>query len=199
MAFNVTVNGAQSGVANLLALINTSNATTITNAQVAFAAPVTLTGGEIDVAGRNTTVLVTSVPNQGFIDEGFFNDGIPVKYRRTAVTEGVSSTVGEFNITGATTWDQLKTSVASANNMVQGDILINLQGASAGSALIYDTYPPVGGGEGNFIAAAATAVADSYVYHQDAAMIIQLNYAATDTPLETVITVTDLDGFIAVV
>ena len=198
MAFNVTVNGAQSGAANLLALINTSNATTITNAQVAFAAPVTLTYGQIDVYGRNTTVVVTSVQNQGFIDEGTYDAGIPVKYRRTAVTEGVSSQVSDFTITGATTWDQLKTSVASANNMVQGDILINLQGASAGSALIYDTYPPVGGGEGNFIAAAATAVADSYVYHQDAALIIQLNHAATDTPLHNVITVTDLDGFIAV-
>ena len=199
MAFNVTVNGAQSGVANLLALINTSNATTITNAQVAFAAPVTLTGGEIDVAGRNTTVLVTSVPNQGFIDEGFFNDGIPVKYRRTAVTEGVSSQVGEFNITAATTWDQLKTSVASANNLVQADVLIDMQGASAGSALIYDTYPPAGGGEGNFIDTNVTAVSDSYVYNQNSTMGITLNYAATDTPLETVITVTDLDGFIAVV
>ena len=199
MYFNVTVNGAQSGSANLLALINTSNATTITNAQVAFAAPVILTGGQIDVYGRNTTVVVTSVQNQGFIDEGTYDAGIPVKYRRTSVTEGVSSQVSDFTITGATTWDQLKTSVASANNMVQGDILINLQGASAGSALIYDTYPPVGGGEGNFIAAAATAVADSYVYHQDAALIIQLNYAATDTPLHTVITATDLDGFVAVV
>ena len=198
MYFNVTVNGAQSGSANLLALINTSNATTISNAQVAFAAPVILTGGQIDVAGRNTTVLVTSVPNKGFIDEGTYDAGIPVKYRRTAVTEGVSSQVSDFTITGATTWDQLKTSVASANNLVQGDILINLQDASAGTALIYDTYPPVGGGEGNFIAAAVLAVNDSYVYHQDSFMSIQLNYAATDTPLETVITVTDLDGFIAV-
>lgn len=199
MAFNVTVNGAQSGVANLLALINTSNATTITNAQVAFAAPVILTGGQIDVAGRNTTVLVTSVQNQGFIDEGFFNEGIPVKYRRTSVTEGVSSTVAEFNITGATTWDHLKTSVATANNMVQADVLIDLQGTYAGHALIYDTYPPAGGGEGNTQAANVTAVNDSYVYHQNAAMSIQLNYAATDTPLHNVITVTDLDGFIAVV
>ena len=199
MAFNVTVNGAQSGVANLLALINTSNATTITNAQVAFAAPVILTGGEIDVAGRNTTVLVTSVPNQGFIDEGFFNDGIPVKYRRTAVLEGVSSTVGEFNITGATTWDQLKTSVASANNLVQADVLIDMQGASAGSALIYDTYPPAGGGEGNRDVATVSAVNGSYVYHQVGGMSIILNYAATDTPLHTVITTTDLDGFVAVV
>ena len=199
MAFNVTVNGSQSGVANLLALINTSNATTITNAQVAFAAPVILTGGEIDIAGRNTTVLVTSVPNQGFIDEGFFDDGIPVKYRRTAVTEGVSSTVGDFTITGATTWDQLKTSVASANNMVQADILIGLQATEPGSALIYDTYPPAGGGEGNTQAATVVAVNDSYVYHQLAGMAITLNYAATDTPLHNVITVTDLDGFIAVV
>ena len=199
MYFNVTVNGAQSGSANLLALINTSNATTITNAQVAFAAPVILTGGQIDVYGRNTTVVVTSVQNQGFIDEGTYDAGIPVKYRRTTVFEGVSSTVGQFNITGATTWDQLKTSVASANNLVQADVLIDMQGASAGSALIYDTYPPAGGGEGNWIDTNVTAVSDSYVYNQNSSMGITLNYAATDTPLETVITVTDLDGFIAVV
>ena len=199
MAFNVTVNGAQSGFANLLALINTSNASTITNAQVAFAPPIEVTGALIDAAGRNTTVVVTSVQNQGFIDEGFFNDGIPVKYRRTAVTEGVSSTVNEFNITAATTWDQLKTSVASANNLVQADVSISMQGPEAGSALIYDTYPPAGGGEGNSQAAIVTAENHSYVYHQSISLGIQLNYAATDTPLHNVITVTDLDGFIAVV
>ena len=40
---------------------------------------------------------------------------------------------------------------------------------------------------------------DSYVYHQDGFLGIQLNYAATDTPLHNVITATDLDGFTAVV
>ena len=199
MAFDKTVNGASSGFANLLSLINSSNATTITNAQVAFAPPIELTGGQIDVAGRNTTVVVTSVQNQGFIDVDPFNDGVTVKYRRTSVAEGVSSIVGDFSITAATTWDQLKTSVAAANNMVQGDIVISLQGAAAGSALIYDTYPPAGGGEGNFINANVAAVGDSYVYHQHATMSITLNYEATDTPLHTVITTTDLDCFIAVV
>lgn len=199
MAFDKTVNGASSGFANLLGLINSSNATTITNAQVAFAAPTELTGGNIDVAGRNTTVVVTSVQNQGFIDVDPFNDGVTVKYRRTAVYEGVSSVVSEFSITAATTWDQLKTSVASANNMVQGDILIDLQGGAAGSALIYDTYPAPGGGEGNFVNTNVSAAADSFVYHQHTSLAIRLNYEATDTPLHTVITTTDLDGFIAVV
>ena len=199
MALYMTVNGASSGFANLLSLINSTNATTITDAQVAFAAPTELTYGYIDAAGRNTTVVVTSVQNQGFIDVDPFNDGVTVTYRRTAVYEGVSSFVSEFSITAATTWDQLKTSVASANNMVQGDILIDLQGASAGSALIYDTYPPVGGGEGNFVDTDVSAVADSFVYHQNATMSIRLNYEATDTPLHTVIATTDLDGFVAVV
>ena len=199
MAFDKTVNGASSGFANLLGLINSSNATTITNAQVAFAAPTELTGGDIDVAGRNTTVVVTSVQNQGFIDVDPFNYGVTVKYRRTAVYEGVSSFVSDFSITASTTWDQLKTSVASANNMVQGDIVIDLQGAAAGSALIYATYPPAGGGEGNFVDTNVSAIADSYVYHQHAGLSIRLNYEATDTPLHTVITTTDLDGFIAVV
>lgn len=197
MAFNV--NGAQSGFANLLSLINSTNATTITNAQVAFAPPIELTGVSIDAAGRNTTVVVTSVQNQGFIDVDPFNDGVTVKYRRASVAEGVSSVVGDFSITAATTWDQLKTSVAAANNMVLGDIVISLQGASAGSALIYDTYPPVGGGEGNYINANVAAVGDSYVYHQNDTLSIKLNYEATDTPLHTVITTTDLEGFIAVV
>ena len=199
MAFSYTVNGASSGFANLLSLINYTNATTITDAQVAFAPPIELTGGFIDVAGRNTTVVVTSVQNQGFIDVDPFNDGVTVRYRRTSVAEGVSSIVGDFSITAATTWDQLKTSVAAANNMVLGDIAISLQGASAGSALIYDTHPPVGGGEGNFINADVEAVADSYVYHQNSTMSITLNYEATDTPLHTVIANTDLYGFVAVV
>ena len=199
MAFDKTVNGASSGFANLLSLINYSNATTITNAQVAFAPPIELPGGYIDAAGRNTTVVVTSVQNQGFIDADLFNDGVTVKYRRTSVAEGVASIVGDFSITAATTWDQLKTSVAAANNMVLGDIAISLQGASAGSALIYDTHPPVGGGEGNFINADVEAVGGSYVYHQNSTMSITLNYEATDTPLHTVIATTDLYGFVAVV
>ena len=199
MAFDKTVNGASSGFANLLSLINSTNATTITDAQVAFAPPIELSAGYTDVAGRNTTVVVTSVQNQGFIDVDPFNDGVTVRYRRTAVTEGVSSVGAGFSITAATTWDQLKTSVASANNMVQADILIDLQGASAGSALIYDTYPPAGGGEGNTQNAFVSAVNGSYVYHQSSSLQITLFYEATDTPLHTVITTTDLDGFIAVV
>ena len=199
MAFKNTVDGASSGFANLLSLINYSNATTITDAQVAFAPPIELTAGYIDAYGRNTTVVVTSVQNQGFIDDDLFNDGVTVKYRRTSVAEGVSSPVGDFSITAATTWDQLKTSVAAANNMVLGDIALSLQGASAGSDLIYDTYPPVGGGEGNSINADVEAVTDSYVYHQNSTMSITLNYEATDTPLHTVIPYTDLNGFIAVV
>ena len=199
MSFDKTVNGASSGVDNLLDLINYTNATTITNAQVAFAAPTELTYGYIDAYGRNTTVVVTSVQNQGFIDVDPFNDGVTVKYRRTAVYEGVSSVVSEFSITAATTWDQLKTSVASVNNMVQGDILIDLHGGAAGSALIYDTYPAPGGGEGNFVDTSVSAVADSFVYHQNDSLAIRLNYEATDTPLHTVIGYTDLNGFIAVV
>ena len=199
MAFDKTVNGASSGFANLLDLINYSNATTFTNAQVAFSAPTELIHGHIDAAGRNTTVVVTSVQNQGFIDVDPFNDGVTVKYRRTAVYEGVSSIVSEFSITAATTWDQLKTSVASVNNMVQGDILIDLQGGAAGSALIYDTYPAPAGGEGNFVDTNVSAVADSLVYHQKDSLSIRLNYEATDTPLHTVISYTDLSGFTAVV
>ena len=199
MAFDKTVNGASSGFANLLSLINSTNATTITDAQVAFAPPIELTYGYIDAAGRNTTVVVTSVQNQGFIDVDPFNDGVTVRYRRTSVAEGVSTGLSDFSITAATTWDQLKTSVAAANNMVQSDIVIDLQGGAAGSDLIYDTYPAPGGGEGNFVETAVTAIVDSYVYHQNASLPIRLNYEATDTPLHTVITATDLDGFIAVV
>jgi len=51
MAFNFTVNGASSGFANLLSLINYTNATTITDAQVAFAPPIELTAGYIDAYG----------------------------------------------------------------------------------------------------------------------------------------------------
>ena len=199
MALYKTVNGANSGFANLLDLINASNATTITDAQVAFATPIELVAGQIDGYGRNTTVVVTSVQNQGFIDIDPYNDGVTVTYRRTAVYEGVSSSVSEFSITASTTWDQLKTSVASANNMVQADILIDLQGAAAGSDLIYDTYPAPGGGEGNFVDTAVVPLVDSYVYHSHDSLSIRLNYEATDTPLHTVITNIYLDGFVAVV
>ena len=199
MAFTVT--GSLTGAVNLLGLINTTNTSTITSSQVALAAPVTLTGGDIDLDGRNTSVTVSSVQNQGFIDVDPYNNGVPVKFRRVNVYEGVVTPSTTFTISGSTTWDQLKTSIATANNMVQGDILISLQQdvAAPGTDLIYNEYPPAGGGEGNYINSNVIAVDGSYVYVGNSTIAITLEYVPTDTALHTVITTLNLDGFTPVV
>ena len=201
MAFTVTVDGSLTGAVNLLGLINTTNTTTITSTQVALATPVALDVGDIDLDGRNTTVVVSTVKGQGYIDVEPYNNGIPVRYRRIAVYEGVATPSSTFTISGSTTWDQLKSTIAAANNMVLGDIVIAIQetAAAPGTALIYDAYPPVDGGEGNSINTNVNAIADSFVYVVDASLAVTLEYLPTDAALHTVITTLNLDGFTPVV
>ena len=111
----------------------------------------------------------------------------------------------EFNITVDTTWDQLKTQIANANNIVIGDYNIVEQGVSLGSDKISVAFPPEDGGEGNTQAfniipigsdVAGTWVSSSYVYDTGSVVAITGLWEATDAPLDTVITNTNLNGFV---
>ena len=95
--------------------------------------------------------------------------------------------------------------IANANNIVIGDYNIFEQGVSLGSDKISVAFPPQDGGEGNTQAfniipigndVAGTWVSSSYVYDTGSVVAITGLWEATDAPLDTVITNTNLYGFV---
>ena len=203
----LAVQGSSTGVANLVALVNYSNPTSvqITEAQVTFSdliTNLTLTG---DGFQRNTQVRMAAVDGAGFINGPAAENGFNLQYARVGLDTGVTVFTDEFNITVDTTWDQLKTQIANANNIVIGDYLISEQGVSLGSDKISVAFPPADGSEGNTQAfniipigsdVAGTWVSSSYVYDTGTVVAITGLWEATDAPLDTVITNTNLNGFV---
>ena len=203
---SLAVQGSSTGVANLVALVNYSNPTSvqITEAQVTFSDLVT---NHTNVGGfqRNTQVRMAAVDGAGFINGPAAENGFNLQYARVGLDTGVTVFTDEFNITVDTTWDQLKTQIANANNIVIGDYNILEQGVSLGSDKISVAFPPVDGGEGNTQAfniipigsdVAGTWVSSSYVYDTGSVVAITGLWEATDAPLDTVITNTNLNGFV---
>ena len=197
----LAVNGAKTGVANLIDLVNYSNPTAvqITANQVEFdALAVSVTGY------TNTEVNIKAVNGQGFINGSTHPTGFSLFYRRVGLNTGVISFTDQFSITSNTTWDQLKTAVATANNMVYDDVKISEQATALGTDAIYAMLPPPDSGEGhtqtfNLIPVgqdvAGAWVSTSYVYDTTTAAVTG-NWQSTDTPLDQNITVRDLDGFV---
>jgi len=200
------VQGSSTGVANLVALVNYSNPTSvqITEAQVTFSDLITNytnSGG----FPRNTQVRIAAVDGAGFINGPAAENGFNLQLARVGLDTGVTVFTDEFNITVDTTWDQLKTQIANANNIVIGDYIITEQGVSLGSDKISATFPPVDGSEGNTqdftiipigSDVAGTWVSSSYVYNTGSVVAITGLWEATDAPLDTVIINTDLNGFV---
>jgi hypothetical protein len=200
------VQGSSTGVANLVALVNYSNPTSvqITEAQVTFSDLIT---NYTNVGGfpRNTQVRIAAVDGAGFINGPAAENGFNLQLARVGLDTGVTVFTDEFNITVDTTWDQLKTQIANANNIVIGDYIITEQGVSLGSDKISATFPPVDGSEGNTqdftiipigSDVAGTWVSSSYVYNTGSVVAITGLWEATDAPLDTVIINTDLNGFV---
>ena len=200
------VQGSSTGVANLVALVNYSNPTSvqITEAQVTFSDLIT---NYTNVGGfaRNTQVRMAAVDGAGFINGPAAENGFNLQLARVGLDTGVTVFTDEFNITVDTTWDQLKTQIANANNIVIGDYNIVEQGVSLGSDKISVAFPPVDGSEGNTQAfniipigsdVAGTWVSSSYVYDTGSVVAITGLWEATDAPLDTVITNTNLYGFV---
>ena len=197
----LAVNGAKTGVANLIDLVNYSNPTAvqITANQVEFdALAVNVTGY------TNTEVNIKAVNGQGFINGSTHPTGFSLFYRRVGLNTGVSSFTDQFSITSNTTWDQLKTAVTTANNMVYDDVKISEQATALGTDAIYDMLPPPDSGEGHTQTfslipvgqdVAGAWVSTSYVYDTTIAAVTG-NWQSTDTPLDQNITVRDLDGFV---
>jgi hypothetical protein len=203
---SLAVQGSSTGVANLVALVNYSNPTSvqITEAQVTFSDLITnytSSGG----FQRNTQVRIAAVDGAGFINGPAAENGFNLQLARVGLDTGVTVFTDEFNITVDTTWDQLKTQIANANNIVIGDYIITEQGVSLGSDKISVAFPPVDGSEGNTqdftiipigSDVAGTWVSSSYVYNTGSVVTITGLWEATDAPLDTVIIHTDLNGFV---
>jgi hypothetical protein len=200
------VQGSSTGVANLVALVNYSNPTSvqITEAQVTFSDLITNYTNS-DGFPRNTQVRIAAVDGAGFINGPAAENGFNLQLARVGLDTGVTVFTDEFNITVDTTWDQLKTQIANANNIVIGDYIITEQGVSLGSDKISATFPPVDGSEGNTqdftiipigSDVAGTWVSSSYVYDTGSVVAITGLWEATDAPLDTVIINTDLNGFV---
>lgn len=202
----LAVNGAKTGVVNLVDLVNYSNPTAvpITASQVEFDALAVYNNGGSKPLGTNTEVNIRAVNGQGFINGSSHPTGFSLFYRRVGLNTGVTSFTDQFAITVNTTWDQLRTAIATANNQVYDDIKISEQGVALGTDAIMDTYQPPDSGEGhtqvfNLIPVGAdvsgTWVSTSYVYDTTTAAVTG-NWQSTDTPLDQNIAVRDLDGFV---
>ena len=202
----LAVNGAKTGVANLIDLVNYSNPTAvqITASQVEFDTLAVYNNAGSKPLGTNTEVNIRAVNGQGFINGSSHPTGFSLFYRRVGLNTGVASFIDQFSLTENTTWDQLKTAVANANNMVYDDVRILEQGVALGTDAIYAMLPPPDSGEGhtqvfNLIPAGQMVdsawVSTSYVYDTTTATITG-NWQSTDTPLADNITIRDLDGFV---
>ena len=200
------VQGSSTGVANLVALVNYSNPTSvqITEAQVTFSDLIT-NYTNVDGFQRNTQVRIAAIDGAGFINGPAAENGFNLQLARVGLNTGVTVFTDEFNITVDTTWDQLKTQIANANNIVIGDYIISEQGVSLGSDKISVTFPPEDGGEGNTqdfniipigSDVAGTWVSSSYVYDTGSVVAVTALWEATDAPLDTVIINTNLNGFV---
>lgn len=200
------VQGSSTGVANLVALVNYSNPTSvqITEAQVTFSDLIT-NYTNVDGFQRNTQVRIAAIDGAGFINGPAAENGFNLQLARVGLDTGVTVFTDEFNITVDTTWDQLKTQIANANNIVIGDYIISEQGVSLGSDKISVTFPPEDGGEGNTqdfniipigSDVAGTWVSSSYVYDTGSVVAVTALWEATDAPLDTVIINTNLNGFV---
>ena len=202
----LAVNGAKTGVINLIDLINYSNPTSVQIAanQVEFSALAVYNNAGAKPLGTNTEVNIKAVNGQGFINGSSHSTGFSLFYRRVGLNTGVSSFTDQFAITVNTTWDQLKTAIANANNIVYDDLNIFEQATALGTDAIYDMLPPPDSGEGhtqtfNLIPAGQLEGSDwvstSYVYDTTTATVTG-NWQSTDTPLDQNITISDLDGFV---
>ena len=203
----LAVNGAKTGVVNLVDLINFSNPTAVsmTPAQVEFDTLAVYDNTALGKpVGTNTEVNIRAVNGKGFINGSSHPTGFSLFYRRVGLNTGVTSFTNQFAITVNTTWDQLRTAIATANNQVYDDIKIYEQGVALGTDPIMNTVPPANSGEGNtqvfnLIPVGTTVnsawVSTSYVYDTTTAAVTG-NWQSTDTPLDQNITIRELDGFV---
>ena len=203
----LAVNGAKTGVANLIDLVNYSNPTAvqITANQVEFDSLAVFDNpGMAKPAGTNTEVNIRAVNGQGFINGSSHPTGFSLFYRRVGLNTGVTNFTDQFAITVNTTWDQLLTAITTANNQVYDDVKIYEQGVALGTDPIMNTYQPADSGEGHtqvfsLIPVGAVVesawVSTSYVYDTTIATVTG-NWQSTDTPMDQNITIRDLDGFV---
>lgn len=172
---------AKTGIQNLLDLVNTDNPTAnLTTAKVDLAAPVVAAGTN----GRNTTVVISSKANQAF--EG----DVTVSFRRINVNEATAAPDTSYGYDDDDTWAQLLAAAAAGLGVREEDVEITHYVLNAVESPISGNGPAdVLAGEAGQVRIAAKAGSYLYVGTQ----LLDMIY---DKPnLDTIVTVTDLDGF----
>lgn len=97
---------------NLLDLINVTNTLTLTPAQVAFGAPVSV---GLDSAADNTTVAVSAVALGGY------TGSVTITYRRLLLNAAVVNAPTNIGTSGTTTLAEFKTAAATALNVLESE------------------------------------------------------------------------------
>jgi hypothetical protein len=167
------VNLTLSASANVLALINAANpALNATDTQVTLGTPSVAAG----TGGRNTSLIVTAVSNQGFSGEQIF------AYTRQALASGAAIATAKavpFAIAPGDTNAQILTKAATALGLLESELTLA------------NIVQPVN----------ETTPGSADVVANVASLLYTGTYAATltvpdaDVPLDEAATVTDLSGF----
>lgn len=167
------VNLALTASANVLALINAANpALNATAAQVTLGVPSTASG----TGGRNTSLIVTAIADQGFSGEQIFS------YTRQALASGAAIAAANavpFGIVPGDTDVQILTKAATQLGLLESELTIEnvVQPVDENTAGSADIVAKVGSLLYTGTFAASITVPD------------------TDVPLDEAASVTDLSGF----
>lgn len=162
MQINIALTPAQ----NLLAILNSSNAASITESQVTFGLPQVAATEDLD---DNTTVTVSAVPLAGFTGT------VDVTYRRLRLDTCVLTPAHNFIADNTKTLAEVKTMIATAYNILESEFEL--------VATIPTTFGEITNGT-------IVSDVDSLIYV--GTVNITLEWSAT---LASAITTTNLTGF----
>lgn len=173
---NLQIDKTKSALDNLLAIVNSGNSLSITNAQVTAGAPSVKTDtGD----GRNTNVTLTAVAGQGF------TGSVTVAYTRRGLNDSVASPVDSLTTATGTDAASIVSTLANQLGLVATELHLE-DPANAGVAL----SGPVTGNQANLNLVASTS---SLLYTSGATQSIAMTWTAE--ALSTAVSNTNLPGF----
>lgn len=173
------IDSTKSAILNLLALVSAANgALAITPAQVTAGAPTVKTdSGD----GRNTTVALTAVANQGY------TGNVSVNYTRRGLNDSVLNPVDSTTQVIGATAEAIVTALAAQLGLVEAEVQLE-DPAAAGVALTgaINNSPATL----NLVSKAA-----SLLYVDGSSQAITFTWNEPQADLATSVPTTDLDGF----
>ena len=162
----------QTPLQNVLALINTTNATSLSTDEIDLSAPSAWTDPESNSV-HNTAMTLTAKENTEY------TGSVEIYYTRLDFDALRSGADVEFTNTPATTLDDIRSAVADQLGVIADQIEFDVAEA-----------PTVPDGE-DFVVINASAVADSLLYIGTVSVTVW----PVQAPLENTITTTEMDGF----